>query len=227
MTLLDEVWDGCEKTRNFQPLIDICYGLNTSAKPYLKQPIENYNKIEDFINKAPDRFHAFMEKKSESELVVLFRKATMGVASDKEPLIGLQNGGYYFNNNLIGSSEGDAIYYLRTNPKIREYLENALNIRRSHDEMEKAERMLEEAFESTIDQVLEEEKDMTAEIIAHAERWVNKIIRSRNNEDKMKAHFEKIKTEVAGYKDVQNQIAFKDYFNAKARREELPKEISL
>lgn len=225
MSLLDDVWDTCEKTNSYQSLIDICYGLNTSAKPYLKQPIENYNKIEDFINKAPDRFISFMEKEAESSLVVLFRKATMGIAADKEAPISIQNGGYYFNNSLIGATEEDGIYYLRTNPKVRKYLENALDIRKPQEEIDRNEKLLEDAIEEKRDK--KDKMDVTSEIIQHAEKWIEKIKKAQHVPDRMNKRFSEIKNEVEGYEDEQNRIAFKDYFNASARRNELPEEIKL
>lgn len=225
--MLDEIWDICEQTKNFQPLIDINYGLNTSARPYLKQPIENYNKIEDFINRAPERFISFIQKKAESSLVVLFRKSTMGIVSDKEPLISLQNGGYYFNNTFIGKDEAECIYYLRTNPKIKEYLESALDIRKSHEEIEKNEIVLEKAIGDSKNASSDEDTDLTSEVIAHAEKWIEKIKKAQHVPERMNKRFEEIKKETDGYSDEQNRIAFKDYFNASAKRNELPEHIRL
>lgn len=229
MTYLDEVYDNCEKTKNFQPLIDLCYGLNTSAKPYMNDKKINYNKLEEFIDNAPQRFIAFYENKSESRITILLRKATIGIDKDTPALINIVGGAYYFNNEVIGHNEGDALFFLRTNQKVVDFLESALKGDLSEKEQDKAENKLEQAVLEASDKELikrENTIDKAAEIRAYVDKQLAKFQKAAKSEEKTNILIGELQIEVDGY-EPQNKTAFINMFNALARKQELPEAVVL
>jgi len=229
MTYLDEVYDNCEKTKNFQPLIDLCYGLNTSTKPYLNDRKINYNKLEEFIDKAPQRFIAFYENKSESRITILLRKATIGIEKDVQPLINIVGGAYYFNNEVIGHNEGDALFFLRTNQKIVDFLEAALKGELTEKEQDMAENKLEQAvLEASDREVIKRDNtiDKAAEIRAYVDKQLAKFQKVTKNAEKTNILIGELQIEIDGY-EPQNKAAFINMFNALAKKQELPEAVTL
>lgn len=227
MDELDSVFDKCKLQKDYTLLVDLCYGLNTSIKPYLNQPIINYNKVEDFISRAPDRFLNFI-KHSESKFIVLFKKATLGVSTEKEPLIEFKNGSYQFNGAVLGSTEEEVIYFFKTNPKVVEALENTLTVKRPAEEMEQAENNLAEVVEIAV-QTPSEAK--VIEIDSKIEELVEGFIESLTKNKKNKLGFDKqmrmAQKAVEEIDTVDNKYAYVDAFNKRAKEVGLGAEVTV
>lgn len=217
MSELDEVFDKCRKEKDYTLLLDLCYGLSVSVKPYLNTPIVNYNKLEDFINRAPDRFLNFV-KRSESKFVVLFKKSTIGVSTDKEPLVEFKNGSFYFNGSVLGSTEDEVIYFLKTNPKVVEALENTLNVNRPSSEIVEAENKLAEVVEIATQTPSEIQAEKIDDGISElVEGFIEKLIMNKKNKVAFDKHTRMAQKAVSEIENINNKDAYVNAFNARAK----------
>jgi hypothetical protein len=224
---LDNIFDKCKEEKDYTLLFDLCYGLNTSVKPYLNTPVVNYNKLEDFINRAPDRFLGFVTR-SESKFVILFKKATLGVSTDKEPLIELQNGSYQFNGTILGSNEEEVVYFFKTNPKVVEALENTLSVKRPAKELEEAEVKLAEVVETAVQtpsEVKNSENELNVDALAGD--YIDRLVMSRKNEVAFKKNLRMAQKTADNIANLDNKAAFVEAFNRKSDEVQLDVTIKL
>lgn len=222
MGLLDDAYDKCEKIKDFQGIHDICYGLNVSITPYKTAPKELYNKIENYISRAPESFISFMERAAETKLIVLFKKAYHGVSADKEPLIKYKNEAFYFGQEILGKSQEDVVYFLSKNTKVAEFMEDALMVKRPAAELGIVEKRLKEEIESVVAvgmpqdeekaKETENELETVQKLQAHATTWANKLNYSKANADKFTALVTSLKEEFDTYKP-ENKTVFAELFN--------------
>jgi hypothetical protein len=216
--LLDELYDNCLAANDFTELVDICFGLNLAVKPQLNEPMVNYNKAKDFIALAPKRFVDFVSKKSESQYLIVFRKAITSFKKESNPIITFKNGSYYFGEQIIGKDETEVIYFFKTNTKVFDYLLSATQGKLTSEEVaDKIDIELGAKESGAIDEetVIETNTDAVEEITAAVDKAIERL-----EKHKGKATFEnlkeKIKVEANAY-DESQKIMFIDVFNAKAK----------
>jgi len=216
--LLDELYDNCLAANDFTELVDICFGLNLAVKPQLNEPMVNYNKAKDFIALAPKRFVDFVSKKSESQYLIVFRKAITIFKKESNPIITFKNGSYYFGEQIIGKDETEVIYFFKTNTKVFDYLLSATQGKLTSEEVaDKIDIELGAKESGAIDEeaVIETNTDAVEEITAAVDKAIERL-----EKHKGKATFEnlkeKIKVEANAY-DESQKIMFIDVFNAKAK----------
>lgn len=216
--LLDELYDKCTEEKNFTELVDICFGLNLAIKPQLNEPMVNYNKAKDFIGHSPKRFVDFVSKKSESQYLIVFRKAITEIKKGSQPIITFKNGSYYFGEQIIGKDENEVIYFFKTNTKVFDYLLAATQGKLTNEEVSDKidiELGTKESGEINEEAVIETNTEIIEEITNAVDKCIERL-----EKHKGKATFEnlkeKIKTEANAYDESQKEM-FIDVFNAKTK----------
>lgn len=231
---LDQVFDECLSSRDYQKLHDLCYGLNVSISPYKTPPKENYNKLEDFINRSPDKFISFVERKSEARLIVLFKKAHYGVTADKEPLITFKNDSFYFGDEILGKTQEDVVFFLSKNQKVADFLEDALNIKRPAIELDIVEKKLEKEIEAVVaighpqdedkhkseSNQLDQELEVVEKVNKRATELTNKLRHAKSNQERFADLVVTIKDEFESYKP-ENKPVFAEVFNAMCEKKNI------
>ncbi len=215
--MLDEIYDNCSATKDFTELVDICFGLNLAIKPQLNEPMVNYNKAKDFIAIAPKRFVDFVSKKTESQYLIVFRKAITDLKKGEKPIITFKNSNYYFGDQIIGKDETEVIYFFKTNTKVFDYLLSATQGKLTSKEVSDKidiELGTKEAGEIDEEAVIETNTDIVEEITQAVDKCIERLEKHKGKTT-IESLKEKIKSEANAYSETE-KIMFIDVFNAKA-----------
>lgn len=111
--------------------LDFCYAFG--IRPVLNVPVEKlYNEAMLKAQINPQHFFDTREL-AEKDIYVLIRKAMETPISEDgigvpKTLISTEGDKYYIDGEIIGYSEQDVMYYLKTNLKQKEYIMNKLGI---------------------------------------------------------------------------------------------------
>lgn len=109
-----------------EAFVDFCYAYGIT-KVNITPPEILYNDICQRIIVNPDHFLKTHDAK-DNQMLILLRKGLEEMKDDNSTLIGLENGLYVMNGEILGDTEEKVVYHLSTHPKLKEYLMLALGI---------------------------------------------------------------------------------------------------